>query len=307
MELITDIASFPKGTFAATIGFFDGVHVGHRFLLNKLKEEAKKRGKKTLVISFDVHPKTVLSTNYLPPLLTTNEEKIALIEEENIDACVLLHFDQEMANLTAHEFLGQIIAKKLGVDVLLIGYNHRFGKNREEGFEAYVEYGKQLGIDVLSAEAYNNDKTHISSSVVRRLLLNGFLEDANTLLTRPYKLSGVVIAGQKLGRKLGFPTANLEISDSRKLIPEGGVYAVQIKIKDALFKGMLNIGKRPTVSKTSRTTIEVHILNFDEDIYNETIEVFFIKKIRNEIKFKSLDDLVLQLNKDKQFVSNLEF
>lgn len=307
MKLITDTTAFPSGTFAATIGFFDGVHVGHRFLLSKLKEEAKKRGKKTLVISFDVHPKTVLSTNYLPPLLTTNEEKIALIEEEGIDACILLHFNKEMANLTAYEFLDRIITKQLGVDVLLIGYNHRFGKNREEGFESYVEYGKQLGIDVLSVEAYNNDQTHISSSVVRRLLLNGLIEEANTMLSRPYKLTGKVIRGQQLGQQIGFPTANLSIPDKRKLIPEGGVYAVQVKFKNEVFKGMLNIGKRPTVSRGSRTSIEVHILNFDKDIYNENLDIFFLKKIRNEIKFKSIDDLVLQLNKDKQWVNNLEF
>lgn len=307
MKLITDTTSFPSGTFVATIGFFDGVHIGHRFLLSKLKEEASKRGKKTLVISFDVHPKTVLSTNYLPPLLTTNEEKISLIEETGIDACVFLHFNQKMADLTAYEFLKQIIVKQLGVDVLLIGYNHRFGKNREEGFESYVEYGKQLGIDILPAEAYNNDKTHISSSVVRRLLLNGFLEDANAMLTRPYKLSGQVVPGQKLGHQIGFPTANLNVPDKRKLIPEGGVYAVYVKIKGETFKGMLNIGKRPTVSKGTRMSIEVHILNFDQDIYNETIDILFIKKIRNEIKFKSVDDLILQLNKDKQFVNNLAF
>lgn len=291
----------------ATIGFFDGVHVGHRFLLDRLKAEAKQRGKKSLVISFDVHPKTILSTNYLPPLLSTNEEKLQLISKCGVDNCVFLHFSREMASLTAYEFLKSIIVEQLGVDTLLIGYDHRFGHNREEGFDDYIRYGKELGLHVLHAGSYNVDDRHISSSVIRRLLLNGKVEDANSLLCRPYSLKGIVVNGRKIGRTIGYPTANIKISDELKLIPESGVYAVKVLVQGRLYKGMLNIGKRPTVSRSNKVFIEVYLVDFKQDIYNEDIEVIFCRRLRAETKFKNLESLTQQLREDERVVREMKW
>ncbi|MDR1678214.1 MAG: bifunctional riboflavin kinase/FAD synthetase [Prevotellaceae bacterium] len=298
MKLIQYTDFIPAESFVATVGFFDGLHLGHRFLLERLKAEAAREGKKTLVISFAVHPQTVLKNNYLPKLLTTNAEKIELLNDVGIDACVLLPFDEEMMNLSAYDFLEKIIKKQLGVSALLIGYDHRFGKNREEGFPQYVEYGKQLGINILPVEAFENGEAHISSSYIRKLLLSGQIEEANYCLGRRYRLNGKVVDGEKLGREIGFPTANLNI-DPQKLLPEAGVYAVWVRVNGKVYKGMLNIGCRPTVNRTNRTTVEVHILDFIGEIYGEMLEIDFVRKIRNEQKFNSMEELTVQLEKDK--------
>lgn len=304
MELITDHSNLPHDSFVATIGFFDGVHVGHRFLLQQLKDKAMFYGKKSLVISFDVHPKTVLCSDYHPPLLTTNEEKIAILDQLGIDACYFLHFDKEMANLSASEFLKTIIKDELGVHTLLIGYDHRFGKNRKEGFDEYVEYGKALNLNVISIEPYEEGDSHASSSLVRKLLSEGKVEEANQFLSYSYTLSGIVVAGKKMGHQLGFPTANVSV-ESEKLIPCEGIYAVDVFIENALYRGMLNIGYSPTVSNEQILGIEVHIFNFNKDIYGGEISISFLKRIRDEVKFESKEALMIQLQKDKDYISNL--
>lgn len=307
MELISDISNFPNDSFVATIGFFDGVHIGHRFLLDQLKQEAAKQKKKSLVISFDTHPKNILSSGRVPSLLTNNQEKKELFEEIGIDACVFLHFDLEMSNLSAYDFLDKILIKRFGVGTLLIGYDNRFGKDRAQGIDDYIEFGNQLGIKVLSVGSYQDDYIHISSTVIRKLLHNGQVGDALKFLTRPYKLSGIIVEGQRVGRKIGYPTANVLVEDFNKLIPGLGVYAVKVVIDEESYKGMLNIGNRPTVSLEENISIEVHILDFDKDIYGKAVDVYFYKKIRDEIKFLSVNDLVAQLSKDKLYVLNLDF
>lgn len=307
MELISNNSTLAKNSFVATIGFFDGVHKGHQFLLNHLKEEAKKKGKKSLVISFERHPKTVVTGKYVPQLLTSNSEKIELFESLGIDSCILLDFNHEMAQLTAYEFLKQIISEQLGVHTLLIGYDNRFGKNREETFDDYIRYGKELGINIVPIGSYVKNNTHISSTVIRKLLFEGRIEEANKLMNKPFCISGKVIEGEKLGRKIGFPTANLELTEKYKIIPAHAVYAIQVKVGEAVYKGMLNIGNRPTVSNGSKTSIEVHILNFDQSIYQQEIKLIFIKKIRDEIKFNSINKLIAQLEKDKELVANLDY
>lgn len=307
MELISNTVSLPKKNFVATIGFFDGVHKGHQFLLNHLKEEAKKLGKQSLVISFKRHPKTVVTGKYVPQLLTSNSEKIELFESLGIDSCILLDFDHEMAQLTAHGFLKQIIAEQLGVHTLLIGYDNRFGKNREESIDDYIRYGKELGINIVPVGSYHKNETHISSTVIRKLLLEGKIEEANKFMNKPFCISGKVIEGEKLGRKIGFPTANIELTEKFKIIPAHGVYAIQAQIGSELYKGMLNIGTRPTVSNNKTTSIEVHILDFDKSIYAQEIKLIFVQKIRDEIKFNSLEELISQLEKDKTYVVNLDY
>lgn len=304
MELITDHSNLPHDSFVATIGFFDGVHLGHRFLLQQLKDKAMFYGKKSLVISFDVHPKTVLCSDYHPPLLTTNEEKIVILDQLGIDACYFLHFDKEMANLSASEFLKTIIKDELGVHTLLIGYDHRFGKNRKEGFDEYVEYGKALNLNVISIEPYEEGDSHASSSLVRKLLSEGKVEEANQFLSYSYTLSGIVVAGKKMGHQLGFPTANVSV-ESEKLIPCEGIYVVDVFIENALYRGMLNIGYSPTVSNEQILGIEVHIFNFNKDIYGGEISISFLKRIRDEVKFESKEALMIQLQKDKDYISNL--
>lgn len=307
MKLISNTASFPKDSFVATIGFFDGVHKGHRFLLNNLKAEAKRLGKKSLVISFEKHPKSVVSGAYTPQLLTSNSEKAELFECLGLDYCFFLPFDQNMANLSAHDFLKQIIVEQLGVHTLLIGYDNRFGKNREESIDDYIRYGIELGIHIIPVGSYLKDKTRISSTVIRSLLLNGEIEEANLMLNKPFQMQGKVIEGEKLGRQIGFPTANIELLEKFKIIPAKGVYAIKAHIDGKQYKGMLNIGNRPTVSSEAHLSIEAHILDFNESIYGKIIEIIFLKKIRDEIKFNSLDELIAQLKRDKHYVNMLEY
>lgn len=292
-----------KKKYAATVGFFDGVHTGHRFLIAELKKESAKRGLKSMVITFKVHPRKVLHAAYLPQLLTSAEEKLEQLKSTDVDEVVELDFTTEMAQLTAAEFIKQVLAEQLGVKLLLVGHDHRFGKNREEGFPEYVAYGKQNGMEVIQATRYSTEQfSHISSSEVRNALLNGEIERANTLLTYPYAFTGYVVSGFQVGKKIGFPTANLNPVEPDKLIPGIGVYAVLIDWKGNSYKGMMNIGRRPTLDNGDAVSLEVHIINFDADIYHQQLKVTFIRKIRDEKKFDSVDALIEQLKSDKEAV-----
>lgn len=297
--------TFPSHSFVATIGFFDGVHLGHRFLLDALRTEAALRKLPSLVISFDKHPKEVLSPQHPFPLLTTNEEKETLLSEKGIDACVLLPFDKEMASLSAKDFLASIVVEKLGVDTLLIGYDHRFGHDRCEGFDDYVRYGTELGLRILSEPSFvGKEGEHVSSSVVRHLLSDGAVEAAANLLARPYSFSGTVIDGHKIGRTIGFPTANIRLKDSRKIIPANGVYAVKVTVGDFDYSAMMNIGHRPTLNNGDECSMEVYLLDFSGDLYGKTISIAFYKRIREEIRFESLAALTVRLEEDRQLVKH---
>lgn len=292
-----------KKNYAATVGFFDGVHTGHRFLIAELKKESAKRGLKSMVITFKVHPRKVLHAAYLPQLLTSAEEKLEQLKSTDVDEVVELDFTTEMAQLTAAEFIKQILAEQLGVKLLLVGHDHRFGKNREEGFPEYVAYGKQNGMEVIQATRYSTEQfSHISSSEVRNALLNGEIERANTLLTYPYAFTGYVVSGFQVGKKIGFPTANLNPVEPDKLIPAIGVYAVLIDWNGTTYSGMMNIGRRPTLDNGDAVSLEVHIINFDADIYHQQVKVTFIRKIRDEKKFNSVEELIEQLKSDKEVV-----
>jgi riboflavin kinase / FMN adenylyltransferase len=287
----------------ATVGFFDGLHAGHRFLIEELKLLAKARNMQSLVITFATHPRKVLNADFRPELLTTLTEKLKQLTTTGIDECVVLDFTVEMAELSAFEFLKTVLKEKYNVQTLLVGHDHRFGHNRADGFPEYVKFGEQLGMEVLQANRFctSNDQ-YISSSEIRITLQRGEIEHANRLLTYRYSIYGKVIDGFKVGRKIGFPTANLYPDEPLKLIPAHGVYAVRVCWNDNFYKGMMNIGTRPTLANSYHTSLEVHIIDFDQDIYNQTIEVEFIQKIRDEVKFNGVNELIEQLKKDKQTV-----
>lgn len=291
---------------AATVGFFDGVHAGHRFLIEELKEIAKKQNLKTVVFTFANHPRKILDANFKLELLTTLPEKLTQLESTGIDTCVVLDFCPEMAKLSAYDFLKSILQEKYQVKTLLVGHDHRFGHNRTDGFPEYKQYGNSLGMDVIQTTRFSiSDIPQISSSEIRLALERGDIPTANRILTYRYSFVGKVMNGFKIGRKIGFPTANLYSEYLEKLIPPFGVYAVRVYWNNNVYKGMMNIGTRPTLDNGYHTSMEVHIINFDKDIYNENIKVEFIQKIRDEVKFNNLDELVEQLQKDKQIVIDM--
>lgn len=288
---------------AATVGFFDGVHAGHRFLLDELKSVAHKNHVNSVVITFDVHPRKVLNADFQPKLLTTLSEKTEQLAYTDVDACVVLNFNKDFAHLTAYEFIKYILAERLKVKVLLVGHDHRFGFNRAQGFDDYVKIGEDLGIKVIKAERFTNENhEQISSSEVRHALEAGNIDQANKILTHPYVLSGNVVEGSQIGRKIGFPTANIQPEDKDKIIPAQGVYAARVHFEGKTYRAMLNIGKRPTVSNAEEVKIEAHILDFEQNIYNKTVKIEFLNRIRDEIKFNNLDELKTQLQKDRKMM-----
>lgn len=305
MIVVQDIERLQKERIAATIGFFDGVHVGHRFLIEELKQVGRKSGLPTAVITFPNHPRTILQSDYQPKLLNAFEEKVNQLATTGIDYCIVLNFTPELARLTARTFISSILAEQLHVDTLLIGYDHRFGHNRADGFEQYKQYGAEYGMKVLKASQYTEGEASISSSEIRRLLSTCQVEKATRLLTYPYQVKGHIVSGYKVGRKLGFPTANIQVDEPYKIIPGTGVYAVWVYWEDKCYKGMLHIGNRPTLENGDHITLEVNILGFDGDIYNNEITVAFIHHIRGNIKFQSLEELVRQLKKDRETVDQL--
>jgi len=284
----------------ATVGFFDGVHLGHRYLISELLKIAQKKKLPAVIFTFAVHPRKVLHSEYQPQLLTTLSEKLKLLETSGIDACVVLDFTPEMSLLSAYDFLKKILKDKNSVQTLLVGHDHRFGHNRTDGFEQYKQYGDEFGLEVVQAKKYiTSTHLHISSSDIRNALLKGDITTANDILTYRYSFVGKVVKGFEVGRKIGFPTANLEPIDSEKLIPAVGVYAVEVIRDNTSLRGMMNIGFRPTLENGNQLSIEVHIFGFNENIYHELIEIRFLKKIRDERKFASIDELIEQLKMDR--------
>lgn len=362
----------------ATIGFFDGVHRGHRYLIDKVMEMAHAHAQQSMVITFDRHPREVLQSDYQPQMLTTLNTKLRLLRETGVDRVEVLHFTRELAALSAREFMAQVLKERLGVTTLVIGYDHRFGHNRAEGFDDYVRYGKELGIEVVqnseltilaepcppvsysseapvasSSEASNASHEapnassdvsnassevassvkessssassfaekwgkHVSSSAIRRLLKEGNVSRANLFLDRPYTITGCVTHGFAEGRKMGFPTANLDTTDYPLLIPANGVYGVWVKIgcadavmgkcevpnHDGWLPAMLNIGMRPTF-EGSTTTIEANIFDFNDDIYGQPMTIAFCFRLRNEHRFDSVEALEEQLHKDRKEIEKM--
>jgi riboflavin kinase/FMN adenylyltransferase len=300
MKVIYDRNDWREGAVVATVGFFDGVHVGHRFLLQEMCDLAKERRFPSAVITFPIHPRVALHSDFQPKLLNSYDEKLELLSKTGIDYVIVLDFTRELAALTAREFIFNILASEWHVKTLLVGFDHRFGYQRTEGFEQYADYGRECGVEVVHASSFNSDDgIAVSSSVVRRLIESGDVETASRLLGYPYRLKGHVVNGSQVGRTIGFPTANITVDEPFKVIPRNGSYAVRITIGGQQYKGMLYIGSRPTIGYDDSLRIEVNIFDFSKDIYNESIIVEFVAFIREDRKFDSLDELKKQMEEDR--------
>ena len=305
MEVIRDIDNSDVQPCVATIGFFDGVHRGHRFLIEQVKRVAAEEGLRSALITFPIHPRKVMQKDYQPLLLSTPKEKAELLASTEADYCVMLDFTPQLAKLSAKEFMEDVLKKRLNVRTLVIGYDHRFGHNRSEGFEDYCRYGEEIGIKVVRAEACVIDGINVSSSVIRHLLQNGEMEKANKCLGYEYYLDGTVVDGYKVGRTIGFPTANLKVEDPDKLVPADGVYAVKVTVAGQEHYGMLSIGVRPTMNNGANRSIEVNIFDFSSNIYDKFIRITFVKYTRPELKFDSLDALIKGLRQDEKTIREI--
>lgn len=301
MKVYTDIDDFKdvKNPIVTT-GMFDGVHVGHQTIVNRLKEIAKENDGETVLLTFYPHPRMVLfpEDNDLE-LLNTQKEKIALLEEYGIDHLIIYPFTKEFSRLTSIEFVRNIIVNKIKTKKLVIGYNHHFGRNREGTFEHLKEFGPIYGFEVEEIPAQDIDSVDVSSTKIRNALHSGDVKTANSYLNNLYAITGTVNQGLKLGRKMGFPTANITVDDKHKLIPADGVYTVKVKHNNITYGGMLSIGNNPTIEGKGRS-IEVNIFEFDKEIYNEEITIIFVERLRDEAKYDGLESLKAQLEKDKE-------
>lgn len=283
-----------------TLGTFDGVHIGHTEILKKLTQNTHDGEFESTVLTFFPHPRTVLQGKSDLKLLNTINEKISLLENIGIENLIIHPFDEKFAELSAEEFAKTILVDQLQVQKIIIGYDHRFGKNRTADINDLISFGTQYGFEVEQISAKEIDAISISSTKIRNALELGDIDLANQYLGYSYFLSGTVVKGKQLGRTIGFPTANIKLDEDYKLVPKNGVYIVCAKIDDKLVNGMMNIGFNPTVEGKNKT-IEVHLLNFNSDLYNHKIKISIIHPIRSEQKFESVAVLKQQLIKDKEF------
>lgn len=291
-----------RNEYCATIGFFDGVHRGHQFMIDSLTTMAHAQGRQSLVITFDRHPRQVVHADYVPQLITTTDEKLQLLHATAADRIEVLHFDAQMAQLSAYEFMRQVLHEKYGVAMLLTGYDNRFGHNRAEGFADYVRYGEEMGMKVLQNTPIDIDGMRVSSSLIRRLIVEGNITEASNCMGHPYSITGSVAHGFQEGRRIGFPTANIVPESAEKLVPGNGVYATRVSVEgDEWMPAMLNIGTNPTFQR-QQTTIEAHIIGFEGDIYGQKVRVEFGRKLRDEQRFESVEALQKQLEADKKEV-----
>lgn len=285
-----------------TLGIFDGVHRGHLVVINGLVKRARESDGESVIITFDPHPKKVLSDgNEELTFLTTLEEKIYLLEKTGADHLIIIHFDRDFSNREACEFVGDVLIKKIGTKHLIVGFNHHFGRKGEGDFNSIKKCAESFDLNVEQIRALNSGCGTISSSSIRYALLDGRLEEANTLLGYDYFLNGTIVGGKKLGRKIGYPTANIKPDHQDKLIPRNGVYAIELYLEGKKHKGMMSIGLNPTVNKGSEPrTIEANIFDFDRNIYGAKIRVIFRFRLRDELRFDSLSDLASQIELDRK-------
>jgi riboflavin kinase / FMN adenylyltransferase len=285
-----------------TIGVFDGVHLGHRHLLNQLVLIARQTGGESAVITFNPHPRLVLAENTEDvSFLSTLEEKKKLLADTHIDHLIIIDFSKDLSNMEAVDFIREILVGKIGVKHLIVGYDNHFGKNKEGDLNKILECADIYNFSVEQSEKVTEPDGAISSTAIRNALLNGRLEDANRWLGYNYSLTGTVVQGKKLGRSLGYPTANIKPSDKFKLLPADGVYAVEVQSDNRQMRGMLSIGFNPTVNKdTTGRSVEVNIFDFNGDLYRQTITVLFRFRIRDEIKFDNTEQLAGQMKLDKE-------
>ncbi|WP_396194482.1 bifunctional riboflavin kinase/FAD synthetase [Flavobacterium sp.] len=288
----------PKNKTIVTIGTFDGVHLGHQKILEQIISAAKSSDSESLVLTFFPHPRMVLQEGSEMKQLNTLNEKISLLENLGIDNLVVHPFDKDFSRMTAEEFVKEVLVDTFHLKKIIIGYDHRFGRNRTADINDLKTFGETYGFEVEQITVKQINEVSISSTKIRTALAEGNIERANEYLGYPYSLTGLVTKGQQLGRTIGYPTANITLEEDYKLIPQNGVYVAQCVLNGQTVFGMMNIGHRPTVNGTNQT-IEIHFFDFNEDIYGQKITVSLLKRLRNEEKFPSLDSLKEQLNTDK--------
>ncbi|MDQ3535748.1 MAG: bifunctional riboflavin kinase/FAD synthetase [Bacteroidota bacterium] len=308
MKIYQGVEDFQKLKYAVvTSGTFDGVHVGHQTILSRLKEMAQNAGGETVLITFWPHPRFILNPDDDSiKLLTTFEEKTNLLKMLGIDHLVTIPFTKSFSQMSSEDFIKQILINKINTKKLIIGYDHRFGKNREGSFDHLVANASTYGFEVIEISRQDVDDVTVSSTKIRKALEQGEIEIANEFLGRPYTISGIVIPGDRRGRIIGFPTANVYVKEKYKLIPDDGIYAVKVIHQGEEYNGMLNIGFRPTFGGQDKT-IEVNIFNFKKEIYQQNLTLHLISKIRNEIRFNNAEELKNQLLKDKEEVNKILF
>lgn len=286
-----------------TIGSFDGVHKGHVQVIENLRRVAAKLRGESVIISFEPHPREILyPLEKRPGILTTLDEKVRILQSHGVEHLIILSFTKELADLSYSDFVKQILVDKLGIKGLVVGYDHRFGKNREGSFEVLKAMAERYHFYLEQEEAYEENQVNISSTKIRTALELGDVALVRDFLGYDYPISGKVVHGDKIGRELGFPTANIQLEDERKLLPASGVYAVRVLVGEVMYNGMLNIGVRPTVSRSGIVRLEVNIFDFQEEIYGKTISVFLCFRVRGERKFNDIRELKSQLEVDKQCV-----
>lgn len=300
MEIIHSIANFSSEEPSfVTIGTFDGIHIGHQKILKDLIEAAQKNNTKSVLLTFFPHPRMVLQQNVSIELLNTIEEKSMLLEEMGLDYLIIHPFSREFSRLTALDFVRDILVNQLHTSKLIIGYDHHFGKNREGNIDQLREYSHLFDFEVEEIPAQDIDDVSVSSTKIRNALHEGRLKTANKFLGYNYMVHGTVVNGKKLGGKIGFPTANIDVKEDYKLIPKTGVYVIQTTVNDQIYKGMLNIGYRPTVDGKHQT-IEAHLFDFNGDLYGTFLKIEFLYFLREEQKFDSVEHLITQLKKDRE-------
>jgi riboflavin kinase/FMN adenylyltransferase len=299
VQVYYDIADFhPLQNAVVTSGTFDGVHLGHQKILNRLREAAEMHGGETVVLTFWPHPRMVVSKDSQNlKLLSTLAEKIESLRQNGVQHLVVIPFTREFSELSSEEFIQQILVERIGTKQLVIGYDHHFGRNREGSFEYLQQNAPRYGFEIEEIPRQEIDRLTVSSTKIRQSLMEGKTHIANELLGRNYSFSGLVVKGRQLGRTIGYPTANVQIAESYKLIPADGIYAVWVKVREQLCKGVMSIGFRPTVNGVGRTQ-EVYIFDFKEDIYGEKITVELVKYIRPELKFDGLEALKKAIDQD---------
>lgn len=300
MKVYTNIEDFKNvKNPVVTTGTFDGVHLGHQKIISRLKDVAKEENGETVLLTFYPHPRMILfpDDNELK-LLNTQAEKIELLEKYGVDHLIIYPFTKEFSRLTSVEFVRNILVNVIRTKRLVIGYNHHFGRNREGSFEHLKEYGPIYGFDVEEIPAKDIDHIEVSSTKIRHALQTGDIKTATSYLGHDYSITGKVVAGKQLGRTIGYPTANISVQDKYKLIPQDGVYTVKVKHNNKLYGGMLNIGNNPTIHGKGRS-VEVNIFDFNKDIYDQEATIYFIERLRDEVKFNGLDELKQQLAIDK--------
>jgi riboflavin kinase/FMN adenylyltransferase len=306
MKVYKDSSQFvKKKNVVITVGSFDGLHIGHSQIIDQLLRIKNSINGESVLLTFEPHPRHVVSKDFGLKILTSPDEKKLLLEKAGIDSLIIQNFTREFSDMTSDEFIKKVLVNDIGVSHIVVGHDHKFGKDRLGNDEKLIELGRKYGFSVTSVPAVTINDEIVSSSIIRNALIEGNIEKANSYFGRSYSFCGIVVKGAQRGRTLGFPTANIQIDDARKAIPKRGVYAVTCSCRGEMLNGIMNIGLRPTFEDKTELVIEVNLFDFNKDIYGEKISVDFIKRLRDEKKFESKEELVNQIELDKKEAKKL--